>query len=723
MAEWWEESELVEPSEGGEFWEDSKVVEEAAPDEPNFMERNFPLASNIYKGARDITEVGMAVATGALAEPVAGVAGLATAAMEGPQAGAQAVEDVQAGMTYTPEHERPQQRLQQLGTAISTVLPVEQVATFLGETTLDVTGSPAAAAAAHAVPTALMEALGLGMLKRGSRVAETVIRESDRAPPAALQPEVKNIDEITADLKPKMVAEDLMPGGKTYEQITADLKKGGKKGKVAVAEQVMPDLQLLADAEKFGIQLNPGHYSTNEAFRRVEGAIKSQPGSMLEVNELKAIEDLGNAADDLVKEYAGTLDRAFLETELHGKMSKLNVDLGEVATDLYDRVNDNIPAATKVNPTISRAYIEKKLEGLGGDASGLSAPALALYDVLSQTVKKGKKDVPREITYARLDALRKEVAKGYKKQGAFKDETSGALDSVYSVLVNDQQSFANGIGRAADGTSQVGKTFELARKMVESRKNLQKDMVSLFGKDLESGFIRKLTGAASGMSKGDVANFKKIMGAMPDHMRPAVSAMLLNDLFTMGTRAKGGSIGGGFAGVYRALDRHPTAKNELFKYLPKDARNTFDAIGRLSESIYRGKMWENHSRTSAAILQGLQDGTIAQKLHGAQQAVRVAGGGGVVSQIIEGGIGIAKATTDRIKAADKLMSSGELNKVLDKAMEGKVKEAETMLKRSKKWQRFRELLGPRDTKLLLAMGPIAWLTQQEQPPEGQPVGQ
>ena len=56
---------------------------------------------------------------------------------------------------------------------------------------------------------------------------------------------------------------------------------------------------------------------------------------------------------------------------------------------------------------------------------------------------------------------------------------------------------------------------------------------------------------------------------------------------------------------------------------------------------------------------------------------------------------------------------------IGKAMEGDVKQAEVMLKRSAVWRAFRNTLGEGTKSQLAAMGPIAWLTQQE----GQPVGQ
>jgi len=48
------------------------------------------------------------------------------------------------------------------------------------------------------------------------------------------------------------------------------------------------------------------------------------------------------------------------------------------------------------------------------------------------------------------------------------------------------------------------------------------------------------------------------------------------------------------------------------------------------------------------------------------------------------------------RAADELLSSTAFEKALNKAMEGKVKEAEMMLNRSEVWRRWRNTVGERN---------------------------
>lgn len=116
--------------------------------------------------------------SGALADPAAGVAGLATSMLtQDPAAAAAVVEGVRERLTYEPRTEAGREALQTVGEAVE---PVAEALTTaeetLGEAAFEATGSPAAAAVATALPTALLEVVGLagarGVVKGGRAVKE-----------------------------------------------------------------------------------------------------------------------------------------------------------------------------------------------------------------------------------------------------------------------------------------------------------------------------------------------------------------------------------------------------------------------------------------------------------------------------------------------------------------------------------------------------------------------
>ena len=723
MAEsWGEDDEVIDTTMGGvdDWGVDDEEVVTPAP-EPEGREGAFGgVMDTMEQAGRDYLgrgEAALTMASSVLAEPIAGVAGIAGALLPGEEGqGADMVEAVREGITYQPRLEEGQGSLQTVGQVLG---PMGEwlggLETFLGDNTMDLTGSPLAATAATAAPTALMELLGLGTLKKTSKAAQQANRAKEVADGA--------ID--AADTAPvRMVMEDLEAPTRTVEEITADVAKK-KSGRLA--EDVKPDLQIMADAQELGISLNPSHYSTNDAYRRVEQAVKDQPGTLLAERELKAMRDLSAKGDELLRELGGDTDRGILAMDVEARMDDAIKGMEDSAEMAYKQIRDHIPPATKVeNPVNSRTYINQRVEALGGDLALLAPVERKLYNLLNRTKKAkgpGGKMIdgdPIPPTYEAIDTLRKDISSGYKNQGPYKDDVSGTLDQVYSVLINDQ-------GRAAQGMG-VGKEFLAAQKMVKNRKRIEQRAMTLFGKKMEKDFLPKLTQSATKLTKGEIKQFEGLMQALPADMRQRSAATMLNDLYTLGARNKAGGIGQGFANAYDSLERNASAKKALFKYLPEDAESRFDALGRVSRGLYRAKAMENTSKTARSILQALEEGTLAERVisGAAGGAARVAGWkagghfGAAAADRIDRGV---KSMVKNDRAADELLSSTAFEKALNKAMEGKVKEAEMMLNRSEVWRRWRNTVGEGTKTQLATLGAIGYLTKPAEEEEAQPNGE
>lgn len=112
------------------------------------------------------------LATGAIAEPVAGLTGAGVTALTGDsEAGQAVIEDVRKQLTFQPRTEVGQERLQQAGAVLGPVGEVLQKAEkALGDSVFEKTGSPALAAAATTLPTAFLEILGV----KGTRIAKNI---------------------------------------------------------------------------------------------------------------------------------------------------------------------------------------------------------------------------------------------------------------------------------------------------------------------------------------------------------------------------------------------------------------------------------------------------------------------------------------------------------------------------------------------------------------------
>lgn len=112
--------------------------------------------------------------TAAVAEPVSGIAGLVGGGDVSERA--QRIQDVQQGMTYQPRSQQGQAIQRNVGEALQPVgEAIQGTERFLGDTTMDITGSPEMAAAAATIPTAALELIGLKGARRAKRATPSNI--------------------------------------------------------------------------------------------------------------------------------------------------------------------------------------------------------------------------------------------------------------------------------------------------------------------------------------------------------------------------------------------------------------------------------------------------------------------------------------------------------------------------------------------------------------------
>ena len=167
-----------------------------------------------------VTENVGSLVSGAIAEPVAGLAGIAQSlnpfADEG--AGAKAVESTREALTYKPRSDAGQSQQQALGELLAPVgEALSESEKFLGENTLKLTGSPALAAMAHSLPTAALELIGVKGSKRLTGAAKEPTKKAIKRAVIESAPEVdqikaaasavyKEIDDSGVSVKPDKFA-------------------------------------------------------------------------------------------------------------------------------------------------------------------------------------------------------------------------------------------------------------------------------------------------------------------------------------------------------------------------------------------------------------------------------------------------------------------------------------------------------------------------------------
>jgi len=100
------------------------------------------------------------IATGAVAQPVAGIAGLTALPFAGAEKGAEVVKSFEEALTLAPRTQQGELALEGLGVLLSPITKTLQATSeFLGDAGFDI-GGPVAGAIATAIPAAILEALG-----------------------------------------------------------------------------------------------------------------------------------------------------------------------------------------------------------------------------------------------------------------------------------------------------------------------------------------------------------------------------------------------------------------------------------------------------------------------------------------------------------------------------------------------------------------------------------
>lgn len=644
--------------------------------------------SNAMRGAG---ETALTMATGAVAEPLAGLYGLATTPFQGAASGAANVESARTAMTYMPRTETGQRYLQNIGEFVSPVTSrMESANKYLGEKGYEA-GGPIGGAIGSSLLTAAAELIPGGMAARQLRMRNA---PAPTIPASAQAPDPTMATPPLADAAPIVETSAV-----NVDRALPDIRAGRTE---TLAAQVVPDLQIMKDAEALGISLNPEHYSTSRAFIDMQEALKSRPGSRLSINEDKAISDLGRQADQLISDFGGYTDRDLLNQQVQSTFQNTINGLKDNAKLLYDSVDAVIPADAKVIPNITLNYMNEQIRRMGGE-EGLSLQEKKLFDLISS-------DVPP--TYARFDRERKLVGMALNgKDSVYSSIPQADLKRIYGVMSDEQVNFADAFG--------VGDDLRDANKLVSQRKNIEDASIALLGRELQNSIIPKLTGAASGLTRGDAMKLRNLMEALPEELRQPAAATLLGDLFVAGGR-RSSEMSGGFMNTFSALNRNATAKEVLFMYLPIDARERFDMIGRVATGIYRAKNLENKSRTARDVIAALESGGLLSKMYGAASDIAKAEGVGTV--VGAPGVGTAAVVANKItskatpavEAADQLLSSPVFRQAVQNHMSGATDQADALLRSTPEYKKWLSAQNGTIRAEVTAIGIIPWLTTDRQ---------
>jgi len=465
-----------------------------------------------------------------------------------------------------------------------------------------------------------------------------------------------------------------------------------------LASETAPNPKTLEAAKRLGIDqyLQPDHITTNQVYRELAQAVKSVPGSQARAAELEGFRIIGDRADKLIADIGGTKDLSTLSATVQKQLQSQVDELAAETDGLFINViNKAIPIRAEVNPQNILNYLTTRGADLGG-LQNLSAMEKDVLRRLSPQIRKvDGVDVEVLPTYAQLDQVRKDIGSAYKQAGPFKDSDRGALDQLYGPLAQDQKAVAQSFG--------VGNAFEAANKAVQVRKSIEKDMTSLFGKQLHLSMVDNITGAMRALPKGDEMKLVNLLKSVPQDMRQEVVASGLNTAF--GRAALDKKLGfNEYATWYQGLLENKQAYAAVMSNLPPGARKQLSDLYRVSrgialssrERIVTGRiqaaqqaMFDNADNLVGKIVEAGQKGAIVATIEAAGRGVGLPGVG-IAAAVASA---VAKNKTPIQKAADDLLSSREFLQAARDVAEGSNQKAAEQVAKSKAFTKFAKELG------------------------------
>lgn len=517
-----------------------------AQTEPGFIERQGfdrpPTLQDVKGGVEGFLAIGSSL----LAEPIAGLFGIATGVNPFAEEGdaARNIEFVRNAITFQPTTEEGIGAIQNIAEPLKPLAEkLEKVRDFMGEDAFQATGSPALGAIAFALPDAFLETIGGGAGRRILTRAEKSTREAER---------VADVTGARAD---------------TLEPVAETISRGTPE---EVADLVNADPEFFRAADELGVSTEPlaSFASQNPQFRAVEQGLASIPTSILDTQTKAFITDLGQRADNIIEQFGGTLDKGQLNIDFKRQSLDAIDDLATQADNIYGQLATQIPKSSRFSAPATVDFLTNLSNDLGG------------VDELPGRLRTMLRSLEGTPTLGKIDQVRREIGQAInKRSGPFKDVETGLNKALYARLTRDQDAIAQSSG--------LGGVTDSAKDLIIRRKQIEDNTASLLGKDLNQALSVNVAGAVKNLSKGQIDRFNNVVNSIDESIRGEVVLSAMNDVF------KGTGVGQQslnptqFVKWFETLNRSPATKATLFRNLPQGSQQAVENLFKVSKGVSR----------------------------------------------------------------------------------------------------------------------------------------
>ena len=647
------------------------------------------------------------IASSMVAEPVAGIAGIAQTLnpFADPGAGAAAVKATKEALTFKPRTEKGQEGLQAVGEFVAPLgEKIKAAETTLGDIGADIAG-PVGGAIGATIPTAIGEALGL--------FAGRAISRLGKAKTVKAQEAIKALDD----------AERGIITDKGLSDVADVIQRGDAED---IANIIDADANFYRAADELGITTEPlaGFASKNPQFRDVEAALRKVPGSQLDAQAIGFIKETSQRADDLIETYGGTLDKAQLGLDFKENSLRVVTDLADQADNSYGVLRELVPEQSRfaapsavefLTDLATKEKIPSKLAKILREISPKqkTTKGKSTFDV--GTGQRGSTSTSETInpTLGKIDQVRREVGQAINRgSGPFKDVETGLNKALYARLTKDQDAIAQTIGGDALAVS------DTAKSLVKQRKQIEDNLQTLLGKDLNKSLNVTVSGALKKLSVGEIDKFNVVMDAIPKQQRGQVLLSAMNDVFKGSGVSQSQLSPTGFTKWYDTIKRSPAAKKALFGNLPPDSKKAIDNLYEVSRGISRSLQQTTPTGRINALFNP-ETGFIRKMVgSAAAKGVAFSTGSPVAGALANSTVEFLKQASNPAKRASELMSSPQFQNLIRQSVkegvvDGNAKsaaiiKAEANLEKSTKFKKWADTLGA-DDRAALQGGLVTYL--------------
>ena len=472
-----------------------------------------------------------------------------------------------------------------------------------------------------------------------------------------------------------------------------------------IADALELDEAVVNSAQRLDIEMPLTSASKNRAIAETAQAAKSRPQSQLSENEARAIDQTKAKVDEFIGELrGGEISAAGFDQKLADDFDDNIRRTQQNANRAFNVVNRAIPRNTAVQLQTAKELADRLKADVGGDLGQLEQVERDLINIVNRQDKKQK------VTYDALDRVRRNIGRGFERQGVYQDIDDKILAEVYSALSQDQIRIADEIGQRINAP--IGDALRDGNRFIAQQKDLQKTSQKLFGRELEKSILPRIDNAANRLVRGDTKAFNVLMRRIPEQFRAEAAALTVDKIFATGKRG-GGGLSEGFVRGFNNLNRNPEAKRALFEHLPREAINTFNDIGNVWTGLIRSKALENKSKTARDLLAALPGDGIQKILGVADTASRlpVARFGGFATSVVQG---LKDNSKTAIQKADDFLTSRAFDQAVKEAAvaktEKRIADINAKLAKTESFKRWAGTLSREQQQELRDQGFIGWFT-------------